>query len=64
VFVILDEQEELEPYADLRRELLTRILQAVIDDPRPGIPGDEVLERLRALEKEPISESAVWRGEP
>jgi len=64
VFVILGEHEELETHADLRRELLSRILQAAMDDPRPGIPADEVLARLKALTDEPRPEPAVWRKAP
>lgn len=59
VFVMLQEAQELEPHHDLRRELLNRTLQAAEDDPRPGIPADEVFRRLkekRALSPEP----AVW----
>src|SRR5690606_22986902 len=40
VFVILGEHKELEPHADLRRELLKRSIEAAADDPRPGISGE------------------------
>ncbi|MEN3145669.1 hypothetical protein ABDF71_27200 [Ochrobactrum sp. WV_118_8] len=46
VSVILGEHQELEPHADLRRELFKRRIQAAIDDPRPGISG-EMMKRLR-----------------
>jgi len=36
VFVILGEHRDLEPHADLRRELLSRSCQAAIDDPPPA----------------------------
>jgi antitoxin ParD1/3/4 len=51
----------LEPHADLRRELLTRTVQAAIDDPRPSIPAQEVMERLKKIPAEPRPEPAVWR---
>lgn len=60
VFVILGEHEELEPHADLRRELFKRRIQAATDDPRPGISGEEMLERLREASKEPRQEPATW----
>jgi hypothetical protein len=61
VFAMLGEQQELEPHADLREELLRRSCQAVLDDPRPGIPHEEVMERLRVLMKTPRPEPAAWR---
>jgi antitoxin ParD1/3/4 len=61
VFVILGEHKDLEPHADLRRELLKRILQAAMDDPRPSIPHEEVMQRLRKLAEAPRSEPAEWR---
>ncbi len=42
VFVILGEHKELEPHADLRRELLKRSIEAAADDPRPGISGEKL----------------------
>jgi hypothetical protein len=57
VFVIMGEHRELEPHADLRRELLCRSLQAAIDDPRPSLSGDDV----KKLFDRPIAEAAVWR---
>jgi antitoxin ParD1/3/4 len=62
VFVILGEHKDLEPHADLRRELLKRILQAAIDDPRPSIPHEEVMARLRKFAAEPRPEPAEWRS--
>lgn len=60
VFVILGEHKELEPYADLRRELLQRRLQSAMDDPRPGIPADEVFAKLDKMLAEPRPAAAVW----
>ena len=58
VFIILGEHQELEPHADLRHELLSRMLQAAQDDPRPGIPAEEVFKKLK--ERRPLPEPAVW----
>ena len=60
VFVILGEHKELEPHADLRRELLKRRIQAAADDPRPGISGKEMKARLREKFKTPLPEPARW----
>jgi antitoxin ParD1/3/4 len=59
VFVKLQEAQELEPHHDLRRELLTRMLQAAEDDPRPAIPGEEVFRRIKERRASP-AEPAVW----
>jgi antitoxin ParD1/3/4 len=59
VFVILGEHRDLEPHADLRRELLSRSLQAAVDDPRPSIPGEEVFKELKKRIASP-QEPAVW----
>jgi antitoxin ParD1/3/4 len=59
VFVILGEHRDLEPHTDLRRELLSRSLQAAIDDQRPGIPAEHVFKELRELHASPL-EPAVW----
>jgi len=61
VFVIFGEHRDLEPHADLRRELLSRLSQAAMDDPRPSLSGDEVEKRLRELVDTPLPEAAVWR---
>jgi antitoxin ParD1/3/4 len=58
VFVILGEHQDLEPHTDLRRKLLKRTLQAAMDDPRPGVPAEEVLKKLK--ERRPLPEPAVW----
>jgi antitoxin ParD1/3/4 len=60
VFVLLGEQRDLEPHADLRQESLRRSVQAAIDDPRPGTPADVFFERLRQEMEAPQPEPAVW----
>jgi len=60
VFVILGEHEDLEPHADLRQELFKRRIQAAADDPRPGIPAEDVMKHLLELRKEPRQEPARW----
>jgi Arc/MetJ-type ribon-helix-helix transcriptional regulator len=62
VFVILGEHHALEPHADLREELLRRSIQAAIDDPRPGIPAEEVEREMEQRLAAPRPEPAVWRG--
>ncbi|MEC5293759.1 hypothetical protein VSX64_24855, partial [Aurantimonas sp. C2-6-R+9] len=52
--------EDLEPHADLRRELLKRSIQAAADDPRPGISGEEMKALLREKRKEPLPAPARW----
>lgn len=53
VFVILGEHEELEPHADLRKELLKRRLQSAMDDPRPGISAEDLDKKMRAMFDKP-----------
>jgi hypothetical protein len=57
---MLEQCRELEPYDDLRRELLNRSLQAAMDDPQPGIPAVEVFENLKKELASPM-EPAVWK---
>jgi Arc/MetJ-type ribon-helix-helix transcriptional regulator len=65
VFVILGEHRELEPHADLRREVLKRGIQASIDDPRPALSADEFREHLRKFSVGPLPAPAEWkRREP
>ena len=45
---------------DLRDELLRRMLQAAIDDPRPRIPHEEVCSRMERWLAEPRAEAARW----
>jgi Arc/MetJ-type ribon-helix-helix transcriptional regulator len=63
VFVMLGEQQELEPHADLRREFFKRRIQAGIDS-GPGVPAEEVFARLRKSLAEPRPEPAVWPKKP
>lgn len=60
VFVIIGEHEELEPHADLRAELFKRRIQAAIDDPRPGLPAEEVMEHFRQKFEKPLPQPARW----
>ncbi len=64
VFVIFGEHRDLEPHADLRRELLRRSCQAAMDDPRPFLSGDEVEKHFQELSAAPLPEPAVWRKTP
>ena len=64
VFVILGEHQELEPHTDLREEILRRSLEASMNDPRPSIPGEEVMVRIARKLAEPRREPAVWRQRP
>lgn len=62
VFVMLGEQQELEPHADLRQELLKRRLQSAIDDPCPAIDGEEVFAQIFKELEAPCPEPAVWKS--
>ena len=56
-------QRDLEPHADLRREILKRSVQAAIDDPRPPISQD-FEEDMRKRRDRPRAEPALWiKGE-
>jgi antitoxin ParD1/3/4 len=59
VFVILGEHEELEPHADLRRELLNRSLAQAMEG--PFITSDELRGRLDEKLRAPLPVAAVWR---
>jgi hypothetical protein len=61
VFVILGEHRDLEPHADLRKEILRRSLEAAMNDPRPGIPAEEVKAHMEKLMAAPRCEPAVWQ---
>jgi antitoxin ParD1/3/4 len=63
VFVILGEHHDLEPHTDLKQELLRRMIQASIDDPRPSIPAKEVFENLRRQAAE-LRDPASWTRPP
>jgi hypothetical protein len=51
-FVAMQQFMELQKYPDVGRELLRRMLQASIDDPRPSIPAEEVFASLKEHIKE------------
>jgi hypothetical protein len=55
-FVLLGEQEELEPHIDLRQEILRRRLDAAINDSRPSIPAKGVFDELRKKISAPRAE--------
>lgn len=61
IFAIVGEARELHPHKDLRQELLKRMLQASIDDPRPSVPVDDVFARLKAEILKPLPEPAQWQ---
>lgn len=61
VFVIVKNFIDMDPHRDLRDELLRRIIQAAIDDPRPGIPHEEAMDRIDRLLAEPRPEPARWQ---
>jgi antitoxin ParD1/3/4 len=60
IFVLLGEQEELEPHIDLRRELLRRSLDGAINDPPPSLPAKQVFDELRKKFSAPAPQPAVW----
>ena len=61
-FVLFREAKELEPHADLRSELLKRMILGAADDRRPTIPVEEVKARFEAIRKSPRPEPAMWKG--
>ncbi|MDP4026612.1 hypothetical protein Q8W71_28800 [Methylobacterium sp. NEAU 140] len=63
VFVMLDEQRDLQQHTDLRKELLDRTLQASLDDPAPHIPGEEFFAALKATSADPRPDPAIWEAE-
>lgn len=60
VFVILGEYKNLEMHPDLRQELLKRVLEAAVNDPRPPISFEEFKERFDELRAEPPQAPAIW----
>lgn len=60
VFLIVQNFMELEPHRDLHDELLRRSIQAAADDPRPGIPHEEVQAEMQRRFAEPRPEPARW----
>lgn len=63
VFAIVGNFRDLEPHRDLRDELLRRLLQAAVDDPRPGIPHEQVQAEMVRRRVEPRTAPARWRRE-
>jgi hypothetical protein len=61
VFLTVQNFIEMEPHGDLRDELLRRRIQAAIDDPRPGIPHEEVCAKIEQWIAKPRPESARWQ---
>ena len=61
VWVLVGESRDFREHPDMRRELLKRGIRASIDDPRPSIPHEEVLEKLRERIARPRPEPAEWR---
>ena len=59
VFVMLGEQRDLEPHADLRQEILKRSLQTALEDLGPNLSAEEVEEEIRKLGGS-REEPAVW----
>ena len=62
VFVAMQSFQELEDHPDVKQELLARIIQTRVDavEEGGGIPGEEVMARLRKEMEEPRPEPAVW----
>ena len=62
VFVAMQSFRELEDHPDVKQELLARIIQTRVDavEEGGGIPGEEVMARLRKEMEEPRPEPAVW----
>jgi antitoxin ParD1/3/4 len=47
-FIAFQDLQELDRHPKVRQQLLGAMLQAAMDDPRPGKPDEQVLSRLRA----------------
>lgn len=61
VFILFNEAKELEPHTDLRQELLKRMILQSADDPRPGIPAEELMARFEVMRGKPKPQPAVWK---
>jgi hypothetical protein len=65
VFVAMQVFMELEAYPDLRKELLKREIKKSLDDPRPGIPAEEVFAELDLMAKRMAErEPPMWHKIP
>jgi hypothetical protein len=60
-FVLLGEARDLEPHIDLREEFLKRRIQAAIDDPRPTVAAEDVMEGLLKKLADPLPAPAKWK---
>ncbi|ALR19120.1 MULTISPECIES: hypothetical protein [Sphingomonadaceae] len=60
VFAIVQNFRELEPYRDLRDELLGRVLDASAAELESVRPADEVFDELRRELAQPCPEPARW----
>lgn len=60
VFAIVQNFIDMEPHRDLRDELLRRIIQTAMDDPRPALPFAEVYAEMKRRIAEPRPEEARW----
>jgi hypothetical protein len=62
VFVAMQSFRELEDHPEVKQELLASVLQKRIDsmDEGGGLPGEEVMARLRHEMEGPRPEPAVW----
>lgn len=61
VWVAVQQFIEMQAHPDLGTELLRRQLQEAMDDPRPGIPGEEVMAHLKArIAERARHEPARW----
>lgn len=60
-WVAIQQFIDMQQYPDLHEELLRRQLQAAMDDPRPSIPAEEVMARLKVqIAERAQHEPARW----
>ncbi|HEY0329858.1 MAG TPA: hypothetical protein VGC77_12245 [Rhodopseudomonas sp.] len=60
-FSLLSEAKDLAPHKDLRQEILRRSIERTLNDSRPSIPFEEVMNGLRKMMRAPPPEPAVWK---
>jgi hypothetical protein len=60
VFVMLGEQRDLEPHADLRQECLRRSLGAAMEEHDKGLSLEQVRAHFETLASQPRPLAAVW----